>query len=185
MQRRASSARDALVTAAGRLVRSRGAATIAVADIAAEAGVGRSVVYNHFASSDDLAALAVRAVFVEKLEAIGGLLDSSAGAPLTALGEAYLTAAHLDDLAEGCPAAALLSDAGRLPAPVAEAYAEGVAGLVGLVARACGDEAVARRAVPAMVGSLAMARGVARHDRDAALAMLAAARADLAARDAA
>jgi len=44
--------RDRLFGALGRLLRTRPLASITVSDIAAEAGVGRTAVYNHFADRD-------------------------------------------------------------------------------------------------------------------------------------
>ena len=46
--------RDALFTALGQLLAQRTFERITLSDVAAQAGVGRTAVYNHFADKEDL-----------------------------------------------------------------------------------------------------------------------------------
>lgn len=70
MRADAKANRDAVVSAARRLVASRGT-TVSVNTIAAEAGVGVATLYRHFATRDDL----LYAIAVDTRERIAAIMD--------------------------------------------------------------------------------------------------------------
>jgi TetR/AcrR family transcriptional repressor of nem operon len=131
-----ASHRSAILHAATRLFRSRGIATVPVAEVTREAGLTHGAFYGHFASKDVLAAEACRA----------GLADSAARwtsraararaegrDPVGTLIDTYLTEQHRDRPEEGCVLAALGPEAARAGPPVSDALGEGVAALAAVL----------------------------------------------------
>ena len=67
--------RNRILTAASRLMRSRGARGFSMDVLAKEAGVARATVYEHFSSKDDVLVKLVRAVSEQVADEIAPLFD--------------------------------------------------------------------------------------------------------------
>ncbi|MDH7793452.1 TetR/AcrR family transcriptional regulator [Ochrobactrum sp. AN78] len=104
---------DRIVEVAARRLREKGLEGIGVADLMKEAGLTVGGFYKHFASREDMV--------VEAMELAFNAWEASARAkgkdPATvAIGEyveTYLSSEHRDDVASGCPFAALTADMAR------------------------------------------------------------------------
>ncbi|MEW9305949.1 TetR/AcrR family transcriptional regulator [Labrys neptuniae] len=99
--------RHRILEAAARLYREKGLEGVGVAQIMAAAGLTHGGFYGHFKSKEDLIA-----------QALAHVLSQSEGAKppgrtMADYAAAYLTPAHRDARAEGCPFAALGSEAVR------------------------------------------------------------------------
>ena len=145
----------AILQSAGRLFRERGFDAVTVTDVMKSAGLTHGGFYGYFKSKEDLIAQTL-AELQEDAEPYS--------ADLTTLSAQYLTPAHRDDFACGCPVAALASETIRQPEG---ARIEMTAGLKRQIERlskvAPGtDEAGKRREAigswAAMVGALILAR---------------------------
>jgi TetR/AcrR family transcriptional regulator, transcriptional repressor for nem operon len=147
--------RRAIVEAAGRLFRQRGFDAVTVADVMKAAGLTHGAFYGYFASKEELVAAALAAAMASTAAAPGDPTAYAAG---------YLSRAHRDDRAAGCPFAALAAETVRQPA---EARAAMTAGLKRQIERLSAgapdvDAAERRRAAiggwAAMVGAMILAR---------------------------
>lgn len=158
--------RRRVVETAGRLFRERGFNGIGVADLMKEAGLTHGGFYGQFASKEELAAeactdaLAVSAARWERLaerppeEALGRIVGF------------YLSTAHRDGSAKGCPIAALAVDAGRQGGPVRRAFTAGLRPFIETLARLLPGRAEEERrrkalaTLSGLVGALILARAV-------------------------
>ena len=149
-----------------------------IATLVADAGLTNGAFYGHFSSKDDL----IASVVAQQLAEQTARLDSLPAGPesVEAFIGAYLSSAHRDDVAGGCPSAALLDDIGRCGEGIRGAYTKGARDLIDAIARHldAGDVDEARdRAMSLfalLVGSLQAARAVT--DRELSDRILAAAR---------
>jgi TetR/AcrR family transcriptional regulator, transcriptional repressor for nem operon len=148
--------RRSAVEAASQLFRERGIESVSVGDVMATLGMTAGGFYRHFESKQALAAEACAAAF-----AASALAQEPAGSAEAML-RRYLSKAHRDAPAAGCPLPALASDMARQPAAVRHAYTEGVRNaLARMQELAPGTDSRARLALLAgMVGALAIARAV-------------------------
>ncbi|GAA3645108.1 TetR/AcrR family transcriptional regulator [Nocardioides ginsengisoli] len=169
--------RRRMIETAGRRFKSDGIDGSGIATLVADAGLTNGAFYGHFSSKDDL----VAAVVAQQLEAQVAVVNSlPAGlASVEQYLQYYLSPAHRDDLAGGCPSAALLDEVGRCDVAVREAYTAGATAMIQAIARHLdnGDpEQTEQRAIglfSLLVGSLQAARAVT--DPDLSDRMLAAA----------
>ncbi|NVZ99404.1 TetR/AcrR family transcriptional regulator [Pseudomonas gingeri] len=100
-----------ILEAASRLFRAKGYEAVTVAEVMKAAGLTHGGFYGYFASKDDLVAQSLAHVFST---------SPPAGADVAAYITQYLSSAHLDDCAGGCPMAGLASETSR-QAPEARA----------------------------------------------------------------
>jgi TetR/AcrR family transcriptional regulator, transcriptional repressor for nem operon len=99
--------RRTIVRAAGRLFRERGFEAVTVAEIMKAAGLTHGGFYGYFTSKDELIA-----------EALADAMTRTTTGPvadLVTFAADYLSPAHRDDRASGCPTAALAVEAIRQP----------------------------------------------------------------------
>ena len=147
--------RRRILAAAGRLFRKRGFEAVTVAEVMRAAGLTHGGFYGHFRSKDDLIAQALEDVL-------------SAGEPtggdLSAYAAAYLSRPHCEDLAGGCPMAALGAEIPRQSPKARQAMTTGLRGQLDRLAASGpgGVPAERRRAAigawSAMVGALVLGR---------------------------
>src|SRR5689334_16048507 len=97
--------RRTILDAAGRLFRERGFESVTVVEIMKAAGLTHGGFYGYFASKDELIATALADALSKRSETSGDLAAYATG---------YLSAAHRDNLAGGCPIAALAAETIRL-----------------------------------------------------------------------
>jgi TetR/AcrR family transcriptional repressor of nem operon len=147
--------RRTILEAASRLFRERGYESVTVAEIMKAAGLTHGGFYGYFASKDELIAGALADVLSKRPEPTGDLADFAAG---------YLSAAHRDNRACGCPTAALAAETIRL---AGEPRTEMTAGVKRQIARLSrivpGQTDVQKRQAAigswaAMVGAMILAR---------------------------
>ncbi len=174
---KAAEHRDRIIDAAGALFRAKGFGGIGVADIMKAADLTHGGFYGHFASKDDLVAQASRRTMARAATNWTKLVEAAPGTPYAALLEHYLSPRHRDDPGKGCAFAALGNDAARSGKVVRQAFAEGLAPLLDILAQSipgkskncksknCKSKAARRRkavaAMATLVGALTLARAVA------------------------
>lgn len=184
--------REAIVAAAERLFREHGVDAVGLTALMKAAGFTQGGFYNHFKSKDAL----VAAVMSRAVASSNGLLaggDAAAEAMLSpaARVERYLSTAHRDDVACGCPMAGFAGDAPRIGDEARACYAKGLADMIdrmtatgierGLSQTRANRAAMARFAQ--MVGTLVLSRAVVSADPALSEALLAAGREALNGRD--
>jgi TetR/AcrR family transcriptional repressor of nem operon len=163
---KAAEHRDRIIDAAGALFRAKGFGGIGVADIMKAADLTHGGFYGHFASKDDLVAQASRRTMARAAANWTRLVGAAPEKPYAALLKHYLSPKHRDDPGQGCAFAALGNDAARSSKIVREAFAEGLAPLLDILAQSIPGKSKAarrRKAVAAMatlVGALTLARAV-------------------------
>ncbi len=149
--------RRRILTEAGRLFREKGFEAVGVAEVMKAAGLTHGGFYGHFASKEDLMAHAIEHAAGEK---------AGSSENLTAFLRAYLSPAHRDDAAGGCPMAALAADVRLRQKPARSAMTAGIRSQIermeaALPASVAGNrrrEAISTYA--AMLGALILARAV-------------------------
>lgn len=156
--------RRRMIEAAGRRFKADGIDGSGIATLVADAGLTNGAFYGHFASKDDL----VATVVADQLEAQVAQVNAlPAGlASIEVFLREYLSPAHRDDRAGGCPSAALLDEIGRCDDATRQAYTAGAQAMVAAIARHLGPgdpDAVHQRAIglfTLLVGALQTARAV-------------------------
>src|SRR3954466_10350039 len=100
--------RQRILEAAGRRFKRDGIDGAGLATVMADAGLTNGAFYAHFSSKEDL----VANVLAKQLRAQRRSLDAepSDRAGLEPFVRSYLSAEHRDQLAEGCPSAAMLDE---------------------------------------------------------------------------
>jgi TetR/AcrR family transcriptional repressor of nem operon len=168
---KAAEHRDRIIDAAGALFRTKGFGGIGLADIMKAADLTHGGFYGHFASKDDLVAQASHRTMARAAANWTKLVEASPDKPYAALLKHYLSPKHRDDPGQGCAFAALGNDAARSGKIVREAFADGLAPLIDILARSIPGKSIPsksktarrRKAVAAMatlVGALTLARAV-------------------------
>ena len=165
---KAAENRTALIRAASKLFRERGIDGVGVAEISKEAGLTHGALYAHFKSKEELA-LEALSYGLEQNNArmyastVGGMPD------LAGFLDHYLSPETRDDYGNRCPIAASASEIGRQDKALSARFAEGYLVMARTFERqiaenGAGTDALARGmlAVAAMIGSVTVARGVAK-----------------------
>lgn len=155
--------RQSIVTNASRLFRERGFDGVGVADIMAAAGLTHGGFYRHFSSKQALIGEAIAHAFADKGAQLEGNDQQEVANAVSAYVRDYLSTEHVACVANGCPIAALGSQAHQVGPSVEAAFAAGIEHLVGPIACALGDDAKEARAdalrlIAALVGSIVIAR---------------------------
>ena len=153
-----------IIDVASAQFREHGVAAAGLAGIMAAAGLTNGAFYAHFESKEDL----VRAVLVDALgrreQNLRANLESNAGIE-TAIRD-YLSTRHRDNMANGCPTAALVAEIARHPRKTRDAFTTKISEFIPLMAAqiGAGSPRERRRTATAiysmMVGALQMARAV-------------------------
>lgn len=125
--------RRRMIDTAGRRFKTDGLDGSGISVLVADAGLTNGAFYGHFTSKDELIAEVVA-------EQLGAQADRIAALPpgpgsVAAFIEDYLSPAHRDDVAGGCPSAALLDEVRRCDEVTRRAYTAGATRLVDSVAR--------------------------------------------------
>jgi TetR/AcrR family transcriptional repressor of nem operon len=163
----AAATRQRIIKAAAAAFRENGIAGTGLSDLMAAAGLTHGGFYRHFDSKDQIVAEACTAAaesLVEQLAASAS--GKSRQRRLKTIVENYLSTAHRDDPADGCPLAALGSEMARGDERTRAAATQALLKLVGVVASQFGKTRpdVARRralvAAATMIGALTMSRMV-------------------------
>lgn len=156
--------RARIIDAAGRRLKISGIDGSGVSALMSDAGLTNGAFYAHFESKDELVAAAVADQLARQTSAVSALppgIDS-----LKQFVAQYLSSDHRDDVAGGCPSAALLDEIDRSSGDVRGAYTAGVTAMVREVAGRLNDSDPDRgrsRAIAlltSLVGTLQLARAV-------------------------
>ncbi|ATO31544.1 HTH-type transcriptional regulator AcrR [Dickeya dianthicola] len=120
--------REEIIHVSSQLFRERGLNGVSVNDLMAAAGLTHGGFYGHFASKDELAAIASRKVFEDSRTQWQAISQQPDKRNLRTLVENYLSANHRDGVKDGCAITALAGDVARESEekPVREVYLNGV-----------------------------------------------------------
>lgn len=162
--------RLALLEAAAQLFKQHGVDGVGVADICRQAGLTHGALYKHFSDKQDLAAQAFSHAFDAGHARASGAQAGKAPS-LERYLRNYLSPQVRDDPAAGCPLVATACETGRQGEGLSQSFAAGFLALrEGLAATLTtagptGDrQALASVYVAALVGAMALSRGVAKAD---------------------
>ncbi len=177
--------RTKVLRAAAAAMRARGPDGVGVANIMRSVGLTHGGFYAHFRNKDDLVAQAVAQMFADArrrwTKRTDGLDKPEALARFIDL---YLSPAHRDDAARGCPLTSVAADIARGEGAARAAFDQGVATLVAMLMdwlppdTAAAD--LATSIIAEMVGAITVARALT--DRAQSGRLLAACRAAVRAR---
>jgi TetR/AcrR family transcriptional regulator, transcriptional repressor for nem operon len=161
----AAATRQRIITAAAGAFRKNGIAGTGLSDLMAAAGLTHGGFYRHFDSKDQIVAEACTAAMESLVEQLAAAASrKSPQRKLKTIADSYLSAAHRDGPAEGCPLAALGSELARADERTRAAATQAFLRLVGVIGAQFGrtPPAVARRralvAAATMIGALTMSR---------------------------
>jgi TetR/AcrR family transcriptional repressor of nem operon len=160
--------RSAIEEASARLFREQGLHGVSVEALMSAAGLTHGGFYGHFASKDEVAAVACQSAFGQS-KAVWARRIASASSPAEArrqIAANYLSARHMSSWGQACPLASLAVDVAREPAgkPVRAAFLAGVKDLVEMLSGLCTGRtgrtarAQALAQLATMVGAVVLAR---------------------------
>ena len=160
--------RRRILEVAGRRFKQDGIDGAGVATVMADAGLTNGAFYGHFSSKEDL----VANVLADQLRAQRKSFDDqpSDRAGLEAFVRSYLSPEHRDQLADGCPSAALLDEIARRSSDTRDVFTAEVMGVVDDIASRLDPTDVDAARADALtmfgllVGTLQLARALT--DRD-------------------
>ncbi len=159
--------RQKVIDVASRLFREHGFDGIGLKELMKGAGLTQGAFYKQFASKADLAAQASTRALENGHRRWSDAAASNPEDPLGAVIAFYLSAAHRAERMNGCPIAALGSDAARQDADVKASFEAGIRQDLAMLERFMGGAsagaAPARRAMAAlstMVGAVILSRAV-------------------------
>jgi TetR/AcrR family transcriptional repressor of nem operon len=156
---------ERIVQVAAARFREAGVGGVGVADLMKDAGLTHGGFYRHFASRDELVVAAIERALGQGSRAVEAVAKIK-GAPLAAVVDGYLSAAHRDALATSCAVTTLAADVARSNDRARSAYTRQVGIYLELLTRLiAGNKQKARRrkaiaALSTLIGALSMARAV-------------------------
>lgn len=167
--------REAIEIASARLFREHGLDGISVSDLMGAAGLTHGGFYSHFASKDELAAVACARGFRETDERWNRRIARANGdmeAARADIVDSYLRGAHRDQPGSGCMGTAMATDVAREPSdkPIRRVYIDGFKSAmldnwVKTLAPVEGDPAERRKRalcdLSTLIGSMLLARATA------------------------
>ena len=118
--------RETVINVASRLFREHGFDGIGLKDLMEGAGLTQGAFYKQFASKDDLAAQASRRAMEHAFNRFSSAAAANPDDPLGAAIALYLSTEHREERMDGCPVAALGSDAARQGADVKASFEAGI-----------------------------------------------------------
>jgi TetR/AcrR family transcriptional repressor of nem operon len=122
--------REKVLKAAAKAIRAQGPHRVGVATVMGKAGLTHGGFFAHFESKDDLVAAAIGQMFEETRTNWERLTQAKQpAAALVAYIDFYLSTAHRDAVAAGCPIPILAPELRRLAKPSRDQFAAGVARL--------------------------------------------------------
>ena len=159
--------RQALLEAAGSLFKQHGIDGVGVADVCRQAGLTHGALYKHFTDKQDLAAQAFAHAFRTGYDRAAAAAGPDAPRTLENYLDTYLGLRVRNDLAAGCPLIATASETARQGEAVSRSFADAFAELRDGIASALptpgptGDRAaLASTLVAALIGGMAISRGL-------------------------
>lgn len=159
-------ARDALVRAGTRSLKTSGFNGIGVDGLAAAAGVTSGAFYSNFPNKTAILEAVIEAGLGEPFVSdTGAMTHTEAQAHMIAFLHEYMNTDHCLDVAGGCVMPALSADVSRAEPPVKEAYQRKMIALIDRITELLDGEQSDRRRrawsiVALMVGSILISRGM-------------------------
>ena len=156
--------RERILEVAGRRFKQDGIDGSGLATVMSDAGLTNGAFYGHFGSKEDLVANVLADQLRSQRESFEDEPSDRAG--LEAFVRSYLSPEHRDQLADGCPSAALLDEVARRPAGTRDVFTNEVMGVIDdIAARLRPTDAEDARAdaltvFGLMVGTLQLARAL-------------------------
>lgn len=169
--------KQAIVAAAEKLFRERGAAAVGLAELTKTAGFTQGGFYNHFKSKDALVAAVMEKAMADGAAQLVAAIEMSKAKgvdPMKRQVNMYLSADHRTDIETGCPLSGFAGDIRRLGEEARQSYAKGLAWNFDQLASVIDGDTPKEKRKKAMalfgqmVGSLLLSRAVV--DADPALA---------------
>jgi TetR/AcrR family transcriptional regulator, transcriptional repressor for nem operon len=158
--------RQTVINVASQLFREHGFDGIGLKDLMEAAGLTQGAFYKQFASKDDLAAQASRRAMASAFKRLSDEAAANPDYPLGAIIALYLSTEHYEERMDGCPVAALGSDAARQGTDVKASFEAGIREYVEMLG-GCVDEAggkdptdKAMAVLATMVGAMVLSRAV-------------------------
>ncbi len=158
--------RERIIAAAARAFRERGFDGIGVAELMRGVGLTHGGFYGHFASKEELMALACRRAVDDMLADWREQIAAAPGDPAASIVAPYLSPAHRDAPGLGCLMAALGPNSARAPPQVRAAVTDSLERVLDTIAGEIPDpDAVDRRrraigVFASLVGAMVVARAV-------------------------
>ncbi|OBQ95954.1 TetR/AcrR family transcriptional regulator [Mesorhizobium sp. AA23] len=168
--------RQTVIDVASRLFREHGFDGIGLKDLMKGAGLTQGAFYKQFASKEDLVAQASRRAVESTAARWATATAANPSDPLGAVMAFYLSMGHREQRMDGCPVAALGSDAARQRAEVKGSFEAGIKQYLEIIGRLIAATDVdepnskAMAILSTMVGALTLSRVV--NDPDLARAFL-------------
>ena len=159
--------RQTVIDVASRLFRDRGFDGIGLKGLMTGAGLTQGAFYKQFASKENLAAQASRRAMEHAFNRFSAAAAANPDDPLGAAIALYLSTEHREERMDGCPVAALGSDAARQGADVKASFEAGIREYLEMLGR-CVEEAdgkddpcgKAMAILSTMVGAMVLSRAV-------------------------
>jgi TetR/AcrR family transcriptional repressor of nem operon len=157
---RKARSRERIINAAASLLLEKGPDGVNVDAVMKAAGLTRGGFYAHFEDKDALVLAALDRAFERQMATLFRAGRGAKGkAKLVHLADRYLTLAHVDAPADGCPAPALAADAARGDKRMRALFRKHIVALVDRLAESTGLEETEAAAIATLwVGAIAMAR---------------------------
>jgi TetR/AcrR family transcriptional repressor of nem operon len=159
--------RRRIVEVAAQQFRSKGIQGTGLNDVMAEAGLTHGGFYRHFESKNQLVAEACELGFAGVVDSFNALASQADGkAAFASMVDSYVSSAHRDNAAGGCPLAGMGSELARADEVTRETATEGFKKIVDVLAkgmkskRSADDTSDAMFALAAMVGAITLSRVV-------------------------
>jgi TetR/AcrR family transcriptional repressor of nem operon len=157
--------RERIVRAAARRFRSRGTEGAAIGDLMRDLRLTHGGFYRHFDSKEDLVAEAFEHALEEGRErAANAAAQAPRGGELKAVIDSYLDLEHCENVADGCPVAALSAEMARRPPASREPFLKALRHHIGVMEKylpGATEEERRQKAVAlfsGMAGTLTVAR---------------------------
>ena len=158
--------RETVINVASRLFREHGFDGIGLKDLMKGAGLTQGAFYKQFASKEDLAAQASKRAMESATHRWAAATAANPEDPLGAVIAFYLSMDHRGEKMDGCPVAALGSDAARQGVDVKASFEAGIKAHLEILGRLIGEtdgadpNGRAMAILSTMVGALILSRAV-------------------------
>jgi TetR/AcrR family transcriptional regulator, transcriptional repressor for nem operon len=155
--------REAIIDAAGKLLREKGFAETSVGNVMKAVGLTHGGFYAHFADKTAMLSAAVDDAFVQSPKNFTKLAEmAKAKNDVGFIAQYYLSDSRVAERATGCPAAALAGEIPRQELPIIERFEAGTLETVEALANAPGlsveDQPFAWAAMSMLIGGLELMR---------------------------
>ena len=154
-----SKTRETMLEHTAAHVKAHGFASSGVDAIAAAAGVTSGALYKHFSGKQDLFAALVSAQLEHTAQRFASVPAKDRESARNAL-TAYLSLAHVDHPANGCPLPSLTAEIARSGEAVRQAFQEGLLDVHAQIARLTQSDAKAWSMISQCVGAVMLARAM-------------------------